>query len=112
MHIGAAQRLGADHLARRGLHQRRPGEEDGRLLAHHDGFVGHRRDVSAAGGAGAHHHGNLRNARSAHIGLIEEDPSEVLTVREHLVLAWQVGATGVDQIDAGQAVLAGDRLRP
>ena len=112
VHIRAAQRLGADHFAGRGLHQRRPGEEDSRLFAHHDGLVGHRRHVSAAGSARAHHHGDLRNARRAHIGLIEEDPPEVLPIREHLVLAWQVSAAGVDQIDAGQAVLTGDGLRP
>ena len=112
VHIRAAQRLGTDHLTRRRLHQWRPGQKDGRLFAHHDGLVGHRRHIGATGGARAHHHSNLRNARRAHIGLIEEDPPEVLTVREHLVLAWQVGAARIDQIDAGQTVLAGDSLRP
>ncbi|MNE34498.1 hypothetical protein D3C80_1282230 [compost metagenome] len=111
MHVGAAQLLGGDHLAGGGLHQRRAGEEDGRLVAHHDGLVGHRRHVGAAGGARAHHHGDLRDAGGAHVGLVEEDPPEVLAVGEHLVLARQVGAAGVDQVDARQAVLAGDGLR-
>ncbi len=35
----------------------------------------------------------------------------MLAVREHLVLSRQVGAAGVHQVDAGQAVLAGDGLR-
>ena len=33
VHVGAAQLLGADDLAGRGLHQRRPAEEDRALLA-------------------------------------------------------------------------------
>ncbi|KWV85103.1 hypothetical protein PFLmoz3_05251 [Pseudomonas fluorescens] len=80
------------------------------MLAHHDRFVGHGRHVGAAGGARAHHHGNLRNALGAHIGLVEEDPPEMLTVGEHLVLARQVGAAGVHQVDTRQAVLLGDGL--
>ncbi len=81
-----------------------------RLLAHHDGLVGHGRHVGTARGAGAHDHGNLRDALGAHVGLVEEDPPEVLTVRKHFVLARQVGAAGIHQVDARQAVLLGDRL--
>ena len=62
MHVGAAEILGRDHLAGRGLHQRRAAEEDGALPLHDDGLVAHRRHIGAAGGAGAHHHGDLRNA--------------------------------------------------
>ena len=36
MHVGAAEVLGRHHLAGRGLHQRRAGEEDRALLAHDD----------------------------------------------------------------------------
>ena len=112
MHVGAAKFLGADHLAGSGLHQRRPGEEDGGLFAHHHGFVGHRRHVGPAGGAGAHDHGDLRDAAGTHVGLVEEDPAEVLAVGEDLVLARQVGAARVHQVDAWQAVLQGDGLGP
>ncbi|MNQ89209.1 hypothetical protein D3C85_1045090 [compost metagenome] len=110
VHIGTAEVLGADHFTSGGLHQRRAGEEDGGLVAHHDGLVGHGRHIGAAGGAGAHHHGDLRDALGAHVGLVEEDPPEVLAVREHFVLARQVGAAGIHQVDAGQAILAGDGL--
>ena len=110
VHIGPAEIFGADHFTGRGFHQRRAGEEDGGLVAHHDRFVGHRRHVSAAGGARAHDHRNLRNAHGAHVGLVEEDPPEVLAIRKHFVLTRQVGAAGVHQIDARQTILLSDGL--
>ncbi|MNY10973.1 hypothetical protein D3C86_1439780 [compost metagenome] len=110
VHIGPAEILGTDHFTGRGFHQRRAGEEDGRLLADHDCFVGHRRYIGAASGAGTHDHGNLRNAHGAHVGLVEEDPPEVLAVRKHFILARQVGAARIHQIDARQAILLGDGL--
>ncbi len=111
VNIGTAEVFGTHHFTGGGLYQGWPGEEDGRLLAHHDRFVGHRWHVGTAGGARAHHHCNLRNAQRAHVGLVEEDPPEVLAVGEHFVLAWQVGAARVHQVDARQAVLQGDGLR-
>jgi len=45
------------------------------------------------------------------VGLVEEDAAEVVAVGEDLVLVRQVRAAGVDQVDAGQAVLRGDFLR-
>jgi len=60
--IGAAQVLGADDLAGGGAYQRRTAEKNRALLAHDDGFIRHRRQIGAAGGAGTHHHGDLRNA--------------------------------------------------
>ena len=62
MEVAAAQILGADLLARRGLHQRRAGEEDRALVADDDALVAHRRDIGAAGGAAAHHAGDLGDA--------------------------------------------------
>ena len=112
MYIGPAEVLGADHFARSGLYQRRAGEKNRCLLTHHNGFVGHGGYIGTACGTGAHDHGNLRDARCAHVGLVEEDPSKVLAVREHLVLARQVGTPRVHQINARQAVLLGDGLRP
>lgn len=110
VHVGAAQVFSADHFTRSGLHQGRAGEEDGRLLADHDRLVGHRRHIGAASGARAHHHGDLRNAQGAHVGLIEEDPPEMLAVREYFILARQVGPARIHQVDARQAVLQGDGL--
>ena len=110
MHVGAAQVLGRDHLAGRGLHQRRAAEEDGALPFDDDGLVAHRRHIGAAGGAGAHHHGDLRNAERGQRRLVVEDAAEVLAVGKHLGLVRQIGAAGIDQIDARQPVLARDLL--
>ena len=111
VHVGAAQRFGIDHFAGRGLHQRRTAEEDRALFLDDDALVAHRRHVGAAGGATAHHHGDLRDVLRAHPRLVVEDAAEVFAVREDLVLQRQEGAAGIDQIDAGQAVLACDLLR-
>ena len=109
--IAAAQILGGDFLARCGLHQRRAGEEDRALIAHDHALVRHGGNISAARGARPHHAGNLRDAERAHIGLIEEDPPEVVAVGEDLRLMRQVRTAGVHQIDARQAVLLRNLLR-
>src|SRR5690606_27154732 len=77
-----------------------------------DALVAHRRHVGAAGGATAHHHRQLRNVAGAEPGLVVEDPAEVFLVGEDLVLQRQEGAAGIDQVDAGQAVLQGHFLGP
>ena len=74
-------------------------------------LVAHRRDVRAAGRAGAEHGRDLRDAPGRHRGLVVEDPPEVLTVREHLVLPGQERPTRIDQVDAGQAVVQRHLLR-
>ena len=111
MHVAATEVLGGDDLAGRGLHQRRAAEEDRALVADDHRLVRHRRDVGAAGGARAHHRGDLRDPPGGQVGLVEEDPAEVLAVGEHLVLHRQEGAAGVDEVDARQPVVGGDRLR-
>ena len=101
VHVAAAELLGGDDLAGRGLHQRRAAEEDRALVLDDHGLVGHRGDVGAAGGARAHHRGDLGDALGAQVGLVEEDPAEVLLVGEHLVLHRQERAAGVDERDHG-----------
>jgi hypothetical protein len=56
------------------------------------------------------HHGDLRDALRREARLVEEDAAEVLAVRKHLVLFRQKRPAAFDQVDAGQAVLAGDLL--
>jgi hypothetical protein len=73
-------------------------------FAHDDGFVAHGRHIGATGGAGAHHHGDLRDVLGGHLRLVVEDAPEVFLVREHLVLQGQEGAAGIHQVDAGQVV--------
>src|SRR5262249_31670164 len=61
VHIGAAQILGADHLAGRRLYQRWAAEKDRALALDDDAFVAHCRDIGAAGGARPHHDRDLRH---------------------------------------------------
>ncbi len=111
MQFSAAEILGRDHFASGRLHQRRSAEKDGALVADDHGFVAHRRDVSPARRARSQHRGDLRDAPRAEIGLVVEDPAEVIAVGEHLVLPRQERAAGVDQIDARQPILRRDLLR-
>ena len=60
--VGAAELLGGDLLAGRGLHERRAAEEDRAGALDDDRLVRHRRHVGAAGRARAHHDGDLRDA--------------------------------------------------
>ena len=79
--------------------------------AHDHRLVAHRGHVSAAGGARAHHDGDLRDSLRRHPRLVEEDAAEVVAVGEDLGLQRQVGAARVDEVEARQAVLLGDLLR-
>ena len=111
MHVGAAEFFRRHHLAGRRLHQRRAAEKDRALVAHDDALVRHRRHIGAAGGAGAHHDGDLRDALRRHLRLVVEDAAEMPLVRKDLVLHRQEGAAGIDHVDAGQIVLPRDILR-
>ena len=111
MHIAATQVFRAHHLARSGFDQRRAAQEDGALVLDDDGFIAHRRHIRTTCRARAHHHRDLADAHGAHVGLVEEDAAEVVTVGEDLVLVGQVGAARVHQVDAGQVVLLRHFLR-
>jgi hypothetical protein len=110
MHVGAAELFRRDDLARCRLHERRSGEEDRSLAANDDRFVAHRRNVRAARCARAHDDGDLCDARSGQRRLVVEDPAEVLLVGEHIGMRRQIGAAGVDEVDARQSVLPRDLL--
>ena len=112
MQIATTELLGGDHFPGGGLHQRRAAQEDRALVADDHRLVTHRRHISATGGAGSEHGRDLRDALGAEFGLVVEDPAEMVAVGEHLVLARQEGAAGVDEVDAGQPVLSGDLLGP
>ena len=109
--LGAAELLGRDVLAGRGLHQRRAAEEDRAGALDDDGLVAHRRDVRAAGRARAHDQRDLRDPGGRHPRLVVEDPPEVVAVREDLGLERQERAARVDEVDARQPVLERDLLR-
>ena len=78
---------------------------------HDDGFVAHRGNVGAAGGARSHHGGDLRNALARHARLIVEDAPEVIAIGKHVGLQRQKRAAGIDEVDARQVILLGDLLR-
>ena len=75
-----------------------------------DRLVRHRRHIGAAGRAGAHHAGDLRNAEGREGRLVVEDAAEMLAVREDLGLVRQVRAAAVHQVEARQTILPGDLL--
>ena len=110
MYIGAPQLFRGNFLTDRGLHQRRPGQEDRTLLAHDDGLVAHRRHIGATRRARAHDAGDLGDALRRHVGLVVEDAAEVGLVGEHFRPLRQVGTARIDQVDAGQMVLFGNLL--
>src|SRR4051794_3765654 len=110
MHVGAAEFFGADHLAGGGLHQRWTAEEDGALVAHDDALVRHGRHIGAAGGAGAHHDRDLRNALRGHLRLVVEDAAEMPLVGKDLVPNPQATADGSYHIDARASALPGATL--
>ena len=111
VHVAAAEVLGRDDFAGGRLHDRRAAEEDRALVLHDDRLVRHRGHVGAARSAGTHDHGDLRDARGRHVGLVVEDAPEVLAVREDVVLVGQVRTARVDEVDAGELVLDRDFLR-
>ena len=98
--IGAAQLFRADDFSRCRFHQRWSGQKNRPLPLDDDRLIGHCRHVRAACRARPHHDGDLRNAFRGHRRLIVEDATEVIAVWKHLGLIGQIGATGVDQIDA------------
>jgi hypothetical protein len=112
VHIGAPQLLGRHDLAGRGFDQRWPREKDRTLVLDDDGFVRHGRYIGPTSGAGTHDYRDLRDAQRRHVGLVVEDAPEMLAIGEYVVLVGQIGATGVDQINAWQVVLLRDLLRP
>src|SRR5271155_727809 len=83
------------------LPQRRAAEKNGALVANDNCLVAHGGNVGAAGRARSQHRRNLRDALRAEIGLVVEDPAEVIAVGEDLVLAGQEGATRGDPINTG-----------
>ena len=76
--VGASELLGCDVLPGRGLHERRPADEDRSGPVDDHGLVRHRGHVGAARGARAHDDRDLRDAQRREPRLVEEDPAEVL----------------------------------
>ncbi len=58
------------------------------------------------------HDRDLRDSGRRQARLVVEDAPEVLPIREHLILSGKIGATALDEVDAREAVLRRDLLRP
>gem|GEM_PF-6294661 len=84
---------------------------DARVAAHHDHFVGERRNVRAARRAATEHGGKLRDAVLRHAALLEEGVAKVVAVREDAVLLGQESAAAIDEVQTGQAQTPGNFLR-
>ncbi len=112
LHHRAAELLGADLLADRGLHQVRAGEEDRAGALDDVRLVAHDRQVGATGHARTHDRGALVDPRRRQAGVVVEGPAEVLSIGEDLVLERQEDPGRVDQVDDRQPVLERDLLRP
>ena len=110
MQFSTTKILGRNHLPGGRLHQRWAAQKDGALIADDHRFVAHRRNVGTAGGARSEHRRDLRDALRAEIGLVVEDPAEMVAVGKDLVLTREKRPTGVDQINTGQPILRRDLL--
>ena len=86
MNVGSAQFL-SGHLFPSGrFYQRGAAQKDCSLVADDNGLITHGRNIGAAGCAGTHHGGNLVDAARGHDGLVVEDASKVVAIREHFRL--------------------------
>ncbi len=112
MNIRAAQSFRVDFLAGGRANQRRAAEKDAPLVTHDDGVIGHRRYIRAARRARPMHHGDLRDALRREPRLIEENAAEMIAIRKDFILPRQKRAAAFDQVDARQAVIACNLLRP
>jgi hypothetical protein len=111
VHICATQLLGAHILAGRCADEGRAAEKHRPRSSDDHRFVRHCGDIGAAGGAGAHHRGYLWNTHGRHDGLVIENASKMLPVREDVGLEWKERPPRVDEVEAGKPVLYRDLLR-
>jgi hypothetical protein len=82
MDFRAAQLFRGDFFTGCGLDKRGAAQEDGAVALDYYRLIGHGGNISAACRARAHNDRNLRDFLGRHIGLVEEDASEVVTVGE------------------------------
>ena len=109
--IGSTKVFLTDHFTSSCLHKRWPSQENRSSLLHHNDFVGHGRHISPTSSAATKHNSDLRNSLARHTSLVEKDTTEVVTVREHIILLGQEGPRRIYQVDAWKVVLLGDLLR-
>ena len=112
MDVGAAEFFCADVLTGCGLYKGRATEEDRALAVHDHGLVRHRWNVGPARRTRPHNASDLGYSRRRQIGLIIENPAEVIAVREDFGLEGQECPAGINEVDARKPILEGDFLSP
>ena len=87
--VCTAQLLFRNDLTSCSLDEGRTTKEDSGLVLDHNDLIRHGRNIRTASSATAHHDCDLRNSCSRHLGLIVENSSEMVTVREDVILLGQ-----------------------
>mmetsp|Transcript_19248 Transcript_19248/g.57149 ORF Transcript_19248/g.57149 Transcript_19248/m.57149 type:complete len:281 (+) Transcript_19248:1183-2025(+) len=109
---GSATKVFSSHLfARRSLDQWRPAKKDRPIPRHDHALVSHGRHISTASSTRAQHHSNLWDAGRRHACLVEENPPKMLSVREHVRLARQIGSATVHEINTGKPAVGSNLLQ-
>ena len=80
-------------------------QKDGSASLDHDDLIRHSGHISATSGATAHNDSNLRDTSGRHASLVKEDSSEVITIRENIILFRKESSSTINQIDTRQLVL-------
>jgi hypothetical protein len=87
--VGTAQLLFRNDLTSCSLDEGRTTKEHSGLVLDHNDLIRHCRNIRTASSATAHHDCDLRDSCSRHLGLIVENSSEMVTVREDVILLGQ-----------------------
>src|SRR5579862_6747733 len=101
VYVAAAEFFSGNDFACSSADQWRSSKKDRALIADDYVLVAHRGDVSATGGTGAHHNGDLGNGSGGHPGHVVKDAAEVVAVGKDFGLQREESAPGIDQINAG-----------
>ena len=109
--VTAPQIFRTHYFTRSGFHQWRATQENRALVLHDDRFITHRWHIGTTSCTRTHHHSDLWDAFSRHIGLVIENTAKVIAIREHIILVWQVRTATVNQVNTRQVILLGDFLR-
>jgi hypothetical protein len=87
--VGTTQLLFRNDLTSCSLDEGRTTKEHSGLVLDHNDLIRHGRNICPASSATAHHHCDLRDSCSRHLGLIVENSSKMVTVREYVILLGQ-----------------------
>ena len=87
--VGTTQLLFRNDLTSCSLDEGRTTKEHSGLVLDHNDLIRHGRNICPASSATSHHYCDLRDSCSRHLSLIVENSSEMVTVREDVILLGQ-----------------------